>query len=431
MTRAQLKDKEDHTTSGKTARSGFFYGYVVAAAGFVVWLVGFGVYTSAFGVLLKPLLTEFGWSRAGATLGYSLSTIVYGALAIIMGRLTDKLGPRIVVAGFGSFLGISYLLMSQVNELWQFQLNYALVAAIGVSIVVVPVMATVSRWFVRRRGLMIGIVQAGTGIGGLIFAPLTAWLILTYDWRLSYVILGVIALVGLIIPGLFLKSVPRDTIQSHGDTSGIVTSHTEDQSERLLSTGFSLREAMGTRQFWIITGLYFSFGFCRSAFLPHTAAYVQDKGFSLIDGANVLAALNVSSILGRIIMGRVGDMIGNRPALLISEVLTTISLGLGLITSDLWGLYLYGFVFGFGWGAQAVLRFAVSSEAFGLASIGVVMGVLGLAEAVAASFGTYIAGYIFDVVGNYQPAFWLGIAISVMGIMLSLLKSSSRKSMAY
>ena len=98
-------------------------------------------------------------------------------LSIVTGWLTDRLGPRLVVTIFGSFLGISYLLMSQVNALWQFYFNYGVLAAIGMSVTATPIMATVARWFVRRRGLMTGIVQAGLGIGGLIIAPLTGWLI--------------------------------------------------------------------------------------------------------------------------------------------------------------------------------------------------------------------------------------------------------------
>lgn len=429
MNRDNLNHKEVRSPSSKAASPKFFYGYVVTAAGFMVWLVGWGVYTPAFGVLLVPMLNEFGWTRGDIMIGYALSTIVYGALAIVTGRLTDKLGPRVVIIVFGSFLGISFLLMSQVNALWQFQLNFGLVAAIGVSVVTVPVMATIVRWFVRQRGLMTGIVQAGIGIGGLVIAPLTAWLVLNYGWRLTYVILGVIALVCMIAAGLFFKSSPKDVGQLPDGKTEMATLRADRAEKQSSSTGLSLGEAIRTGRFWIIAGLYFSFGFCRSAFLPHTAAFVQDKGFSLTDGANVTAALAVSSLLGRIIMGRVADVIGNKPALIVSEVLTTIALALGILVTDLGGLYLYGIIFGFGWGAQAVLRFAVSSEAFGLASIGVVMGVLGLAEAIAASFGAYFAGYVFDVVGNYQPAFWLGTAISLLGIGLSNVKSAIRKEM--
>lgn len=390
-------------------------------------MVGWGIFSPSFGVLLLPVITEFGWSRSEAILGYSLSTIVYGPLAIIMGRLTDKLGPRKVVTVFGSFLGISYLLMSQISALWQFQLNYALLVAIGTSTISIPIMATIVRWFVRRRGLMVGIVQAGLGLGGVIFAPLTAWLILAYGWRSSYAILGAIALIGFIAAGLFLKRDPRDVGQLPDGAREITTPVKEEHSEHITPRGISIREAIRTRQFWIIAGLNFSFGYCRSAFTPHTAAYVQDKGFSLIDGANVVAALTVSSILGRVVMGRVADIIGNKAALLISEALTPVSLALALISGDLRGLYIFGIIFGFGWGAQAVLRFTVASEAFGVSSIGALMGILGLAESVAAAFGAYLTGYIFDIAGNYQPAFWLGIVIAIAGIILAILKPAQRK----
>lgn len=422
-----LDGREKPPTLRKAAKPRFFYGYVVAAAGFVLWLVGFGTHTPAFSVLLKPVMTEFGWTRAETMVGYSLAMFIHGALAIVMGRLTDRIGPRLVVTVFGSFSGICYLLMSQVSTLWQFQLNYALVGAVGQSALTIPIMATVSRWFVKRRGLIIGVVQSGLGLGGLVFAPLTAWLTSTYGWRLSYAILGIVALAGVIIPGLFLKGNPREVGQLPDGTSELIAPRVEKRSQRLATGGLSLWEAIHSSQFWIIAGLFLSFGFCRSTFLPHTAAYVQDKGFSLTDGANVVAALTVSSIFGRIIMGRVADVIGNRPTLMISEALTTLALTLGLITSDLRGLYLYGIIFGFGWGAQAVLRFAVTSEAFGLVSVGVVMGVLGFAEAGSGSFGSYFAGYIFDTVGNYDPAFWLGIAISIIGIMLVPLKPAARK----
>ncbi len=126
-----------------------------------------------------------------------------------MGWLTDKLGPRFVVVTMGSFLGVCYLLMSQVQTLWQFSLNFILVGSIGVSTLNVPVMVTLSRWFVKRRGTMMGIVQAGSGIGGLIFPPLVGWLILTSGWRTAYVVLGMIALGGMITAGLLLRNDPK------------------------------------------------------------------------------------------------------------------------------------------------------------------------------------------------------------------------------
>ena len=167
--------------SRDTKKSQLFYGYVVTAAGFSIWFIGWGTFTPCFGVFFKPLLNEFGWTRAGTTLAYSLSFMVQAGVAIAMGWLTDKLGPRAVLTVFGSFVGICYLLLSQITSLWQFQMTYALIGGIGISTITVPVMATVSRWFMKRRGLMIGIVQAGVSIGGFLFPPFSVWLILASE----------------------------------------------------------------------------------------------------------------------------------------------------------------------------------------------------------------------------------------------------------
>ncbi len=412
----------------KTGEKRFFYGYIVAAAGFVIWALGWGTYTPCFSVFLKPLSAEFGWSRAEMSLAYSLSYMVYAFLTIIMGWLTDKFGPRIVMMVLGSFLGLCYLLMSQVTALWQFQINYVLVGGIGISTLTVPVMVTMSRWFIKKRGLMIGIVQAGNGIGGFIFPPLAGWLILTYGWRSGYFVMGIITFIGILAAGFFLRRDPRDSGELPDGESVETAPEVKQLNPSLHSVGISLREALHMKQFWMIAGLFCCFGFCRQAFTAHLAAHVQDLGFSLTDGANVLAVAIGSSMFSRVGMGRVADIIGNRPAFMISFAATAVSLIWGLVTKDLWGLYLFAFVFGFGWGNQAVLRFALTSEVFGLASLGLVMGAMGMAEQVTAAFGSYIAGYIFDVVGNYQPVFWIGIGISIMGILLAWgLKPAIRK----
>jgi MFS family permease len=116
---------------------------------------------------------------------------------------------------------------------------------------------------------------------------------------------------------------------------------------------------------------------------------------------------------------------------MISYAATGVALIWGLISINLWSLHLFAFIFGFGWGAQAVLRFAVTTDTFGLASIGLLMGVLGIAEAVASAVGAYYAGYLFDMIGSYRPAFWIGIVISIAGITLAgLLKPAASEEIA-
>lgn len=419
MSPTQFEDRQVGLTSGRATKRGFYYGYVVVAAVFILWMIGLGTYSASFAIFLKPVLAEFGWSRAEAALGFSLSVSVTGALGILMGWLTDRLGPRIVITIVSSLIGVCYLLLSQVNAVWQFQLYFATVGAIGMSAVGVPAMATLARWFVRRRGLMTGIAQSGVGLGGLIFPLLTGWLIVTYGWRSAYSVLAIIALAGTFVAGMLFKRAPADTELPPDETFELNAPEAKKKNSSLQAAGFSLREAIRTRQFWIIAGLYFSFGFGRSTFTAHIPSHVQDLGFSLANGANVLAAITVASIIGRIWMGRIADATGARSAFMISFAATAVSLIWGLVTKDMWGFYLFALIFGFGWGAQAVLRYAVTTEAFGLVSLGLIMGILHIAESAASTLGTYFAAYIFDITGNYYPAFWTGIAISIMGIVLA------------
>ena len=397
----------------------FFYGYVVAAAGFTIWFIGWGVFAMCFGVFLKPLLDEFGWTRAETTLAYSLSFLAQAGLGIVTGWLTDKLGPRFVVTIFGSFIGWSYLLISQIQTLWQFVICYSLLGGMGASILNVPIMATITRWFLKRRGLMVGIVQSGAGLGGFFLAPLAGWLILSYGWRNASLILGIITAGLMIFAGLFLIRAPKDIGQFPDGCLPEKNNETETQDGKPRSANVPLGFVMQTAPFWMVAGIYAIFGYVRSTFVAHTATHVQDLGFSLVDGANVVGVISVASMIGRIGMGRVADMIGNKGTLIISFAVFTLSIGWLLIIENLWGLYLFALVYGFAWGAVAVLRFAVTAEVFGLASAGFIMGIVAFPDSLSAMLSSYLSGFVCDLTGSYQTAFVLCVAVSFLGIILS------------
>ncbi|MBW1798834.1 MAG: MFS transporter [Deltaproteobacteria bacterium] len=374
------------------AKPRFFYGYIIMAAGFCIWFIGWGGHATAFGVFFKPLLNEFGWSRADTSLAYSLAFLVQASMGIAVGSLTDRLGPRFVIMVFGSFLGVAYLLLSRITSLWQFQLIYSLAVGIGASTLTIPIMVTMGRWFVSKRGLMMGIVQSGISFGGLLFPPFAGWLILNQGWRSAYVVLGIITLAGIILSGLLLKRDPQDVGQKPDGTDSAETQGRDPKEQKKKDTGLLFREAVRTRQFWMIAGLLFSFGFCRSTYRPHIVVFVQDLGFTLADGANILALTAATSLLGRIGLGRLADKIGNRQTFAISFAATTIALFCGLAAGDLTVLYLFALFYGLGWGGQAVLRFTLTPEIFGFLSLGLIVGVLGFVEAGAATIGSYFAG---------------------------------------
>lgn len=409
----------------ETRKSRSFYGYRVAIAGFWVWFLAFGISTT-FSVFFVPVSSEFNWTRADTALASALSLMVMGVLGPLMGWLTDKLGPRFVVTFFGSFLSVSCFLLTQVTELWHFTVLHALVLSTGVSTAAVPIMATISRWFAKRRGLMSGLVQSGAGIGGFMISPISGWLISAYGWRTAYGVLGVISLIGMVGSGLFLRRDPRDVGLLPDGAEGECAADGNRPGGEPSATALSLRRMMAGKPFWVLAGLYFAFGFCRSTFMTHIGPHVQDLGFSLVDAANAMAILSVSSILGRIIMGRAADVTGLRFAMVISYGATVLDMVWGLVTRDLWGIYLYAFIFGFGWGAQAVLRFPATAEVFDLRSAGLVMGILGLFENVlGAAVGVWGAGCIFDMAGNYQIVYWTGLCISVGAVILAAMVKPS------
>ena len=142
------KERKSHLVGKR--EHGFYYGYIVVLAAFVIWMITWGV-SMTYGVFFKPILSEFGWTRAMTAGARSLSLGVWGLMGIVTGRLTDRLGPRKVVLIAGCFFGIGYLLMSYISNAWQFYVIYGVVIGIGLSAVTVPTMTTVARWFVKRR----------------------------------------------------------------------------------------------------------------------------------------------------------------------------------------------------------------------------------------------------------------------------------------
>src|SRR6185436_285058 len=141
-----------------------FYGWVVVGGAFAILFMAYGAQYS-FGVFLSAMLDELGWSRTGLSGAFSLYAFVYTGLALVAGRLTDRWGPRAVIAVGGAFLGAGWVAMGGVREPWHPYVFYGLVAAIGMSAAFVPCSATVARWFVRRRGLAVGLALGGMGLG--------------------------------------------------------------------------------------------------------------------------------------------------------------------------------------------------------------------------------------------------------------------------
>ena len=404
----------------KVEKPGFCYGYVIVLAGFIIMFATWGTFYS-FGIFLKPLLTEFGWTRAMTSGAFSLSNVVRGLLGIVMGALTDRFGPRLVMVVCGLFLGAGYLLMSQVGSTWQLYLFYGVMVGIGMGGSWVPVLSTVARWFVAKRGMMSGIVLTGMGISILVMPPLARWLVTEYGWQTSYMVIGFMALVLIVLSALFLRRHPVKT-ESQIDTRGESGVGNGGQSK-----GLSLQKAIYFRQLWIVFGMLFCYGYVIGSVMVHMVPHATDIGISATDAANILAIIGGVSIISKLILGSIASRIGGKSGYFIVFFVGAISMFWLMSAREMWMLYLFVVLFGFVYGGDAIETVLVA-ELFGLKSLGIIMSTAGVGFTIGFALGPFVAGYIFDYTGNYQMAFLTGTLACIAGaVLISSLRVVSEK----
>jgi len=393
----------------------FFYGYVVVLATFGIMVMAGGIWVS-FGVFFEPMLTEFGWTRAAPSGAVSLRIFISTLLGIAGGRLTDKFGPRPVATVCGLFLGLGFFLMSRISTIWQLYLVFGVITGVGMGGLWVPMISTVSRWFVKRRGMMTGIVLSGMSLGMIIMPPLATWLITTYGWRTAYTIVGLIAMIVIISATQFVKRDPSQIGQLPDGESGARAENLDWPARSL-----SLRETIHTRQFWMLCAVFGCLWFSAMAIWVHIVIHAIDLGIPAISAANILAIMGGAGIAGRILIGSAADRIGYKPALLIGFTLMSASFLWLLVAKELWALNLFAVIFGFGIAGLAVLESPLTARLFGLGSLSVIMGSVEFVSTILAIPSPIIAGYIFDIKDSYQLTFLILAGVSVIGLMLSLL----------
>jgi len=391
----------------------FFYGYFVVGASMLIMSIMWGVYY-AFGVFFKPVLNEFGWTKAMTSGAFSLASIMNGFLAIAMGGLTDRFGPRRVMTLCGLLLGVGFFLMSQMSAVWHLYLFYGVLVGAGMSGAFIPLVSTVARWFVKRRGVMTGIVAAGSGVGALIGPPWASRFISIYGWRVSYAILGGIVLSVVVLSAQFIKGDPTQVGQ-------VAYGANQVEQKRLHpgADGLSLKDTVYNSQFWVFFATGFCYGFPVFSIMVHIVPHAIESGISAISAANILATAGGLSILGKVLLGRAGDMVGSRKTLILGFILMSTAL-ICLVPAKMpWMLFSIAGIFGFALGACAVSQSPLIAELFGLRSHGMIFGVFNISVMSGSATGPLLTGYLFDITHSYQLAFGVCAGISLIGIILA------------
>ncbi len=392
----------------------YFYGYNIVASGFGIQAIGIGTFIS-FGVFFKPLLADFDWSRATLSGAQSVALLIAGFLGILVGRLNDRFGPRIVMTVAGFFFGLGLLLMSGLNNLWQLYLFYGVVVGIGMSAIDIVPLSTTARWFLRRRGMMTGIVKVGTGTGQFTIPLVASILVAANGWRNSYIIIGAAAMVLLISIAQLLRRDPaRMGLLTDGDKES------QTQSSKPAETGFYFHEALRTRQFWTICLTYLATMFCLLIIMVHIVPHATDIGIPPTTAAGILSAIGGISMAGRFITGMAIDRIGNRLSMIICFILLIAAFLWLQMARELWMLALFAVVYGFAHGGLFTVISPIVAEYFGVRTHGALFGIVFFSSMVGGAIGPVIAGHIYDTTESYSLAFWVCTAVIALALVLIL-----------
>lgn len=394
-------------------RSKSYYGWIVVGMAFLANFFAFGL-TYLFGVFFKPLATEFNWSRTITVGAFTLYAVGHDALAFLAGVAVDRFGPKVVIALAGLCLGLSMILMGQIESIWELYFYFGIIFSIGVAGTYTPMMTTVSGWFIGNNafGLAMGLAAAGIGSGSLILSPFTAWLITSFGWRYSYVLIGLLCWVAFVPIVIFLKR--RPVLPKKQDIT--------------VSADFTFVEAIRTDSFWFL-GLTWLFG-AMAVFAPmmHLVPLCTDIGISLVAAGTIMGLYGGASVIGRIAMGLVSDKIGRKQAMLICFLSQTLILVWLIFAKNLWSLSLFSVVFGFSSGGWAALCPAICADYFGFRSGGKILGMVVLLAGIGVGIGPLVGGYIFDLTHSYYYMIWMSILASLAAFVCSsLLMTPVRK----
>jgi MFS family permease len=371
-----------------------FHGWFVVAAAFAVTFFGFGcAYT--FSAFVEELQRDFGASRGSVSLVFSLAGFLYFGLGIVSGPLADRFGSRrFAVAGM-LLTGLGLAAASMARSLPEVYAAYGLGVGLGVGCAYVPAIGAVQRWFVRRRGFASGLAVSGIGLGTMVMPPLASLLIELLGWRGAYLALG--ALTASIGGGLALliENDPRDRgLHPDGDPP-----QASDQPVR--REGASVSEAVRSGRFISLYAacLICSFG----VFVPfvHLVPYARDHGAAPSTAVLLLGVIGIGSTAGRFFLGGLADRIGRELSLLLMYAGMALALAVWVISTGVWSLAAFAFVYGVFYGGWVAVLPAVVMDYFGGRNVSGIIGILYTSVAFGTLIGPSAAGFAFDLSHSY------------------------------
>jgi sugar phosphate permease len=397
-----------------------YYGWVVVAVTFVTLLVSAGV-RSAPGVLIHPLEVDLGWGRAAISFAVSIGLVLFGLSGPLGGRLMDRFGPRRLMLAGLALIGVSALGGAAMTALWQFTLFWGVLSGIGTGFAASVLGATVAnRWFVARRGLVLGLFGAASSAGQLVFVPALMWGVVAIGWRTASVVLAAIAVAVLAPVLLLMRDEPADIgLAPFGAVAPPVG--TGAAAAAAPTTGGVMGRAVRVPDFWLLAGSFFvcgatSNGLIGTHFIPHSI----DHGIPEVTAAGALALMGAMNFVGTVASGWLTDRYDPRKLLAVYYTLRGLSLFLLPFVTSFSGLTVFAVVFGLDYIATVPPTAALAADIFGRRNVGVVFGWVFCAHMFGAALAAYLGGLARVTLGDYRMAFLAAGALAICGGLMAL-----------
>lgn len=352
-------------------------------------------------VVLPAVQAEFGVDRAAASLPYTATMIGFALGNVVIGRAIDRMGFWLPALIASIALGAGFLLAALATSIVQFAVVQGLLIGVGSSAIFGPLIADISHWFVRRRGVAVSVAAAGNYVAGAVWPVAMPFVMETQGWRFTYALIGGICLVAMVPLVLMLRrptpigaAIAADA--GHGPAQPIPFSPATLQ--------------------WllVIAGL----GCCVAMSMPqvHIVAYCMDLGYGVARGAEMLSIMLVGGIVSRIASGFIADRIGGVKTLLAGSVLQCLALFFYIPFDGLASLYVVSLVFGLSQGGIVPCYAIVVREYLPAAEAGQRVGIVIMATVFGMALGGWMSGWIYDLTGSYAAAFLNGVAWNLVNI---------------
>jgi sugar phosphate permease len=410
-----------------------YYGWVVAGATFLVMLATAGA-MGAPGVIMLPLENEFGWSPADISSALALRIALYGLIAPFAAAFINRFGVRPVVTTAVAMICFGILASLAMTEVWQLVALWGVIVGVGTGLVALVLGATVAtRWFVGRRGLVVGMLTASNATGQLIFLPLLAKLTQDYGWRSALAFVIAMLLVAGVVALLTLRDRPADVgLAPYGATA------IEPPPKQVLPLGAMmasplrvLYEVRSSRTFWILFATFFICGLSTNGLIQtHWVSLCGDYGVAPVAAAGALAAIGAFDFVGTILSGWLSDRYDNRWLLFVYYGLRGLSLILLPFTGfSVIGLSAFAVFYGLDWVATVPPTVRMTAERFGAEKANLTFGWIFTAHMLGAAAAALGGGISRTEFLTYLPSLYVaGVACVVAaGLVLTLARPRPRQ----